>query len=141
MTETPLQNNLHELWAYSISYCPAEVVKNKSSSVGSRQDRCWWSSCIGYGPFMIRRLGTGGEKDLPRKRRCPFLILAPIQQDVRKQCLLREISTVQGSAAQKARGPLLQHAAPEVLQPPLLVSSRGIGLPASGNTWLMLVGS
>ena len=79
-------------------------------------------------PFMIRRLKADVEKDLPRKTETIlFTSLAPIQRDVYKQCLLREISTVQGSAAQKARGPLTESgdAAPEVLQPPLLVSPCG----------------
>ena len=57
---------------------------------------------------MIRRLKADVEKDLPPKTETIlFTSLAPIQRDVYKQCLLREISTVQGSAAQKARGPLL----------------------------------
>ena len=57
---------------------------------------------------MIRRLKADVEKDLPAKTETIlFTALAPIQRDVYKQCLLREISTVQGSAAANSRGPLL----------------------------------
>ena len=116
VTGTPLQNNLHELWALLNFLLPDvfasaerfDELFNLQSSDRDKTHKLVEQLHRLLRPFMIRRLKADVEKDLPRKTETIlFTSLAPIQRDVYKQCLLREISTVQGSAAQKARGPLL----------------------------------
>ena len=116
VTGTPLQNNLHELWALLNFLLPDvfasaerfDELFNLQSSDRDKTQMLVEQLHRLLRPFMIRRLKADVEKDLPRKTETIlFTSLAPIQRDVYKQCLLREISTVQGSAAQKARGPLL----------------------------------
>ena len=116
VTGTPLQNNLHELWALLNFLLPDvfasaerfDELFNLQSSDRDKTHKLVEQLHRLLRPFMIRRLKADVEKDLPPKTETIlFTSLAPIQRDVYKQCLLREISTVQGSAAQKARGPLL----------------------------------
>ena len=116
VTGTPLQNNLHELWGLLNFLLPDvfasaerfDELFNLQSSDRDKTHKLVEQLHRLLRPFMIRRLKADVEKDLPRKTETIlFTSLAPIQRDVYKQCLLREISTVQGSAAQKARGPLL----------------------------------
>ena len=116
VTGTPLQNNLHELWALLNFLLPDvfasaerfDELFNLQSSDRDKTHKLVEQLHRLLRPFMIRRLKADVEKDLPRKTETIlFTSLAPIQRDVYKQCLLREISTVQGTAAQKARGPLL----------------------------------
>ena len=116
VTGTPLQNNLHELWALLNFLLPDvfasaerfDELFNLQSSDRDKTQMLVEQLHRLLRPFMIRRLKADVEKDLPRKTETIlFTSLAPIQRDVYKQCLLREISTVQGSAAQKASGPLL----------------------------------
>jgi len=116
VTGTPLQNNLHELWALLNFLLPDvfasaerfDELFNLQSSDRDKTQMLVEQLHRLLRPFMIRRLKADVEKDLPRKTETIlFTSLAPIQRDVYKQCLLREISTVQGSAAAKSRGPLL----------------------------------
>merc|ERR1712091_51629 len=111
VTGTPLQNNLHELWALLNFLLPDvfasaerfDELFNLQSSDRDKTHKLVEQLHRLLRPFMIRRLKADVEKDLPRKTETIlFTSLAPIQRDVYKQCLLREISTVQGSAAQKA---------------------------------------
>jgi len=118
ITGTPLQNNLHELWALLNFLLPDvfasaerfdELFDLQSKEHGaSKTHKLVEQLHRLLRPFMIRRLKADVEKDLPAKTETIlFTSLAPVQRDVYKQCLLREISTVQGTSAQKARGPLL----------------------------------
>ena len=115
VTGTPLQNNWHELSALLNFVLPDVVASarrfdelfNLQSSDRDKTQMLVEQLHRLLRPFAIRRLKADVEKDLPRTRYIGFTSLAPIQRDVYKQCLLREISTVQGSAAPKARGPLL----------------------------------
>ena len=106
VTGTPLQNNLHELWALLNFLLPDvfasaerfDELFNLQSSDRDKTQMLVEQLHRLLRPFMIRRLKADVEKDLPRKTETIlFTSLAPIQRDVYKQCLLREISTVQGS--------------------------------------------
>jgi len=118
ITGTPLQNNLHELWALLNFLLPDvfasaerfdqlfDLQKNAQNDETKKAIVAQLHRLLR--PFMIRRLKADVEKSLPPKTETIlFTPLAASQREVYKQCLLREISVVQGRATGTARSPLL----------------------------------
>jgi SWI/SNF-related matrix-associated actin-dependent regulator of chromatin subfamily A member 5 len=107
ITGTPLQNNLHELWAL-LNFLLPDVFQSaeRFDDLFDLQidDADAKQRLIGQlhkllRPFVLRRLKADVEKSLPPKSETIlFTSMTPTQRDVYKQCLLREIDVVQGGS-------------------------------------------
>lgn len=111
LTGTPLQNNLHELWAL-LNFLLPEVF-------GSSDDFDQWFDIKGttdpaeviqklhkiLRPFLLRRLKSDVEKDLPPKKEIRLFVgLSPMQKEWYKKILKKdfaEISTSEDGAKSK----------------------------------------
>ncbi|GMI09136.1 hypothetical protein TrVE_jg12629 [Triparma verrucosa] len=107
LTGTPLQNNLHELWAL-LNFLVPDVFSS------SEQFDEWFNLDIDDGeskkeligqlhkilrPFMLRRLKADVEKSLPPKHETIlFTGMSKMQKKLYKEILLRDIDTVQGTS-------------------------------------------
>ncbi|XP_063414709.1 SWI/SNF-related matrix-associated actin-dependent regulator of chromatin subfamily A member 5-like [Mytilus trossulus] len=103
LTGTPLQNNLHELWALLNFLLPD--VFNSSEDFDS-----WFSSesCFGDGelvkrlhdvlrPFLLRRIKADVEKSLlPKKETYIYVGLSALQREWYTKILLKDINIVNG---------------------------------------------
>jgi len=105
LTGTPLQNNLHELWAL-LNFLLPDVFSS------SEQFDEWFNLDVDdteakqriisqlhkiLRPFMLRRLKVDVEKSLPPKTETViFAGLTSIQKDLYKKILLRDIATING---------------------------------------------
>lgn len=102
LTGTPLQNNLHELWAL-LNYLLPDVFSS------SEDFDHWFDSddCLRGNdtivkrlhtilrPFMLRRIKADVEKSLlPKKEVKLFVGLTPLQREVYKKVLTKEITVV-----------------------------------------------
>ena len=106
LTGTPLQNNLHELWAL-LNFLLPDIFGS------SEQFDDWFNldvddteakqRIIGQlhkilRPFMLRRLKADVEKSLPPKSETIlFTGLSVVQKDLYKKILMRDIDTINGT--------------------------------------------
>eukprot|EP00605_Chrysophyceae_sp_TOSAG23-4_P002848 GSChrysophyteH1.ASY1.ANO1.3137.1 assembled CDS len=87
LTGTPLQNNLHELWALLNFLLPDVIILQLHKLLR---------------PFMLRRLKVDVEKALPPKSETILFIgLSEQQKQVYKQILLRDIDVINANAKEK----------------------------------------
>ncbi|GMH46812.1 hypothetical protein TrLO_g5455 [Triparma laevis f. longispina] len=107
LTGTPLQNNLHELWAL-LNFLVPDVFSS------AEQFDEWFNLDIDDGeskkeligqlhkilrPFMLRRLKADVEKSLPPKHETILYTgMSKMQKKLYKEILLRDIDTVQGTS-------------------------------------------
>jgi SWI/SNF-related matrix-associated actin-dependent regulator of chromatin subfamily A member 5 len=105
ITGTPLQNNLHELWAL-LNFLLPEVFK-------SSEDFDTWFDLSDENtqgvvdrlhkvlrPFLLRRLKSEVAKDLPPKREIKLYVgLSPMQTEWYRKLLLKDLATVNTAAA------------------------------------------
>ena len=107
LTGTPLQNNLHELWAL-LNFLLPDVFSS------SEQFDEWFNldvddteakqRIIGQlhkilRPFMLRRLKADVEKSLPPKTETViFAGLTTVQKNLYRQILMRDIATINGNS-------------------------------------------
>ena len=112
LTGTPLQNNLHELWAL-LNFLLPEVFSS------SEQFDDWFNldvddteakqRIIGQlhkllRPFMLRRLKADVEKSLPPKSETILFIgMSSQQKEVYKKVLLRDIDTINSGGQQDSK--------------------------------------
>ena len=113
LTGTPLQNNLHELWAL-LNFLLPDVFES------SEQFDDWFNldvddteakqRIIGQlhkllRPFMLRRLKVDVEKSLPPKSETIlFTGMSTIQKNLYRQVLLRDIDTINGASNNNSQG-------------------------------------
>merc|ERR1711871_818394 len=114
LTGTPLQNNLHELWAL-LNFLLPDVFSS------SEQFDEWFNldvddtetkqQMIGQlhkllHPFMLRRLKDDVEKSLlPKTETILFTGMSTMQKVLYKSILMRDIDTINGAATSKSEGP------------------------------------
>lgn len=107
LTGTPLQNNLHELWAL-LNFLVPDVFAN------AEQFDEWFNLDIDDAdeknklisqlhkilrPFMLRRLKVDVEKSLPPKHETILFIgMSSLQKKLYKDILLRDIDVLQGGS-------------------------------------------
>eukprot|EP00606_Chrysophyceae_sp_TOSAG23-5_P000494 GSChrysophyteH2.ASY1.ANO1.908.1 assembled CDS len=110
LTGTPLQNNLHELWAL-LNFLLPDVFSS------SEQFDDWFNldvddteakqRIIGQlhkllRPFMLRRLKADVEKSLlPKTETILFVGMSKMQKKLYKDILMRDIDTINGSSGDK----------------------------------------
>lgn len=106
LTGTPLQNNLHELWALLNFLLPDVFASSEQFDEWFNLDVDDTESkqrIIGQlhkilRPFMLRRLKADVETSLPPKTETIlFTGLSEVQKNLYKQILMREIDTVNGN--------------------------------------------
>ena len=116
LTGTPLQNNLHELWAL-LNFLLPDVFAS------AEQFDEWFNLDVDdteakqriisqlhkiLRPFMLRRLKADVEKSLPPKTETIlFTGMSAVQRQTYTQILLRDIDTVNGSGANGSRTQIL----------------------------------
>ncbi|KAH9113785.1 hypothetical protein AeMF1_012062 [Aphanomyces euteiches] len=107
LTGTPLQNNLHELWAL-LNFLLPDVFSS------SEQFDEWFNLDVDddeakkqmitqlhriLRPFMLRRLKADVEKSLPpKKETLLFVGMTPMQKALYKSLLLRDMNTLTGGS-------------------------------------------
>ena len=112
LTGTPLQNNLHELWAL-LNFLVPDVFSSAD------QFDEWFNLDIEDGeskkeligqlhkilrPFMLRRLKADVEKSLPPKHETIlFTGMSAMQKKLYKEILLRDIDVVSGNEGSKGQ--------------------------------------
>uniref|UniRef100_A0A0B6ZJP7 SWI/SNF-related matrix-associated actin-dependent regulator of chromatin subfamily A member 5 n=1 Tax=Arion vulgaris TaxID=1028688 RepID=A0A0B6ZJP7_9EUPU len=104
LTGTPLQNNLHELWAL-LNFLLPDVFNN------SEDFDSWFNanSCFGdqelvqrlhevLRPFLLRRIKSDVEKKLlPKKETKIFIGLSKMQRELYTKILMKDIDVVNGA--------------------------------------------
>lgn len=110
LTGTPLQNNLHELWAL-LNFLLPDVFGNAEdfdsffdlNTEGSKQSLIKQLHSL-VRPFLLRRLKTEVEKDLPPKKELQIMCgLSEMQQYYYKKLIERDIDAVNGVSASRSR--------------------------------------
>lgn len=115
LTGTPLQNNLHELWAL-LNFLLPDVFASASEfdewfNLDVDDDEAK-KQMIGQlhkilRPFMLRRLKADVEKSLPpKKETLLFVGMSSMQKALYKSLLLRDMNTVMGGAQGVSRSAL-----------------------------------
>jgi SWI/SNF-related matrix-associated actin-dependent regulator of chromatin subfamily A member 5 len=98
LTGTPVQNNLHELWALLAYILPELFIDSARFDEGVSilndtldRDLCAQASALLEGCCMLRRLKSDVEKDLPPKVQCKLYVpLTPLQRRWYRRALMRE---------------------------------------------------
>ncbi|KAF0758098.1 hypothetical protein AaE_004047, partial [Aphanomyces astaci] len=108
LTGTPLQNNLHELWAllnfllpdvFSSSEQFDEWFNLDTEDEEAKKQMITQLHRI-LRPFMLRRLKADVEKSLPpKKETLLFVGMTPMQKALYKTLLLRDMNTLTGGSA------------------------------------------
>ncbi|EWM24038.1 putative chromatin remodelling complex atpase chain, partial [Nannochloropsis gaditana] len=106
ITGTPLQNNLHELWAL-LNFLLPDVFSssdqfddwfNLEIDDAEQKQRLITQLHKILRPFMLRRLKADVEKSLPKKTETlVFCEMMPTQRDTYKKILERDLSVIAGS--------------------------------------------
>lgn len=115
LTGTPLQNNLHELWAL-LNFLLPDVFASSSEfdewfNLDVDDDEAK-KQMIGQlhkilRPFMLRRLKADVEKSLPpKKETLLFVGMSAMQKALYKSLLLRDMNTITGGAQGVSRSAL-----------------------------------
>lgn len=116
VTGTPLQNNLHELWALLNFLLPdvfssSEDFENMFSSVEQAEgdEETQKQDIVNHlhavlRPFLIRRLKAEVERDLPPKTETVlFTKLSPMQLELYRNLLKKDIDAINGRGGDKVR--------------------------------------
>lgn len=116
LTGTPLQNNLHELWAllnfllpdiFSSSEQFDEWFDLEIDDEDAKKDMISQLHKI-LRPFMIRRLKSDVAKGLPPKTETLVMVgMSKMQKQLYKKLLLRDIESITGSTSSKNRTAIL----------------------------------
>ena len=110
LTGTPLQNNLHELWAL-LNFLLPDVFGNAEdfdsffdlNTEGSKQSLIKQLHSL-VRPFLLRRLKSDVAKDLPPKAEMHIMCgLSEMQQYYYKKLIEKDIDAVNGVAASRSR--------------------------------------
>jgi SWI/SNF-related matrix-associated actin-dependent regulator of chromatin subfamily A member 5 len=110
LTGTPLQNNLHELWALLFFLLP-DIFHSASdfdalfkiASSGEQSTMLQKLHKI-LKPFLLRRLKSEVAQSLPPKKEILVLVDMPqLQKEVYKSVLLKDMETVQGNSKERSR--------------------------------------
>ncbi|XP_055296600.1 chromatin-remodeling complex ATPase chain Iswi-like [Sitodiplosis mosellana] len=105
LTGTPLQNNLHELWALLNYLLPDVFSSSADFDTWFDADDCLSGNQTTVNrihvilkPFMLRRIKSEVELSLlPKKEMKLYVDLAPLQRDTYKKVLLKEIKVIKGN--------------------------------------------
>merc|ERR1719283_87452 len=106
LTGTPLQNNLHELWALLNFLLPDVFDSSEDFDEWFKDDQCLDQNQSVVEklhailkPFLLRRLKTEVEKKLPPKKELKLYVgLSKMQREWYKGVLLKDIGTLNGNA-------------------------------------------
>lgn len=110
ITGTPLQNNLHELWALLNFLLPdvfssAEDFDSWFENQGGDQDKVVQQLHKVLRPFLLRRIKSDVEKSLlPKKEINLYVGLTPMQRQWYQRILEKDIDAVNGAAGNKREG-------------------------------------
>jgi SWI/SNF-related matrix-associated actin-dependent regulator of chromatin subfamily A member 5 len=108
LTGTPLQNNLHELWALLNFLLPDEFADSdkfdeffqsteKAEEVTSKLQKI-------LRPFLLRRLKADVEKGLPAKQEINMYIpMAPQQAKLYSNILKKDVDAINGKGGERSR--------------------------------------
>jgi len=109
LTGTPLQNNLHELWAL-LNFILPDLFKSSEEfdEVFNASDELQEGVLAKLHrilrPFMLRRLKTDVECSLkPKIETLVFVGMSDVQKDVYKNVLLRDIDALNGNSGNRGR--------------------------------------
>ncbi|TMW56088.1 hypothetical protein Poli38472_008736 [Pythium oligandrum] len=115
LTGTPLQNNLHELWAL-LNFLLPDVFASSDEfdewfnlDVDDDEAKKQMISQLHkiLRPFMLRRLKADVEKSLPpKKETLLFVGMSQMQKNLYKSLLLRDMNTVMGGSSGVSRSAL-----------------------------------
>ncbi|KAL7558628.1 hypothetical protein ACA910_019459 [Epithemia clementina (nom. ined.)] len=116
LTGTPLQNNLHELWAL-LNYLLPDIFSSSEQfdewfdlEVDDEEAKKTMISQLHkiLRPFMLRRLKADVAKGLPPKTETILMVgMSAMQKKLYKQLLLRDLDSITGKAAGKNRTAVL----------------------------------
>ena len=112
ITGTPLQNNLRELWALLNFILPDVFADNESfdewfqkeDQEEEDQDKVISQLHKVLKPFLLRRIKADVEKSLlPKKELNVYVKMAPMQKNLYKKILEKDIDAVNGSNGKRNR--------------------------------------
>ncbi|KAG0362278.1 SNF2 family N-terminal domain-containing protein [Gamsiella multidivaricata] len=110
ITGTPLQNNLHELWAL-LNFLLPDVFSSSEDfdawfeNQGGDQDKVVQQLHKVLRPFLLRRIKSDVEKSLlPKKEINLYVGLTPMQRKWYQRILEKDIDAVNGAGANKREG-------------------------------------
>ncbi|KAF9081333.1 hypothetical protein BGX23_001011, partial [Mortierella sp. AD031] len=110
ITGTPLQNNLHELWALLNFLLPdvfssSEDFDSWFENQGGDQDKVVQQLHKVLRPFLLRRIKSDVEKSLlPKKEINLYVGLTPMQRQWYQRILEKDIDAVNGAGGNKREG-------------------------------------
>ncbi|KAF8933683.1 hypothetical protein BGZ47_010762 [Haplosporangium gracile] len=110
ITGTPLQNNLHELWALLNFLLPdvfssSEDFDSWFENQGGDQDKVVQQLHKVLRPFLLRRIKSDVEKSLlPKKEINLYVGLTPMQRQWYQRILEKDIDAVNGATGNKREG-------------------------------------
>ncbi|CAL8068628.1 unnamed protein product [Calicophoron daubneyi] len=113
ITGTPLQNNLHELWALLNFLMPdlfsSSDLFDELFKVNSEQEQNLITRLHGVlKPFLLRRIKADVEKKLPPKKECKIYIgLSKMQRELYTKILMKDIDIVNSTGNKVDRVRLL----------------------------------